>query len=246
MPAQNPHPRTLILLHGFRGAPAGLSTIAEDLRAAGYEVHTPPVPPFAGAPALKAYTPDTYADYFAHLIQSQTLDRPLIIGHSMGSIVAAALADRYPRLIHPKLILLSPISTQPAPFFARLTTLPAYLPGRLTDFVTTTYLHLPASGANFHHILSLTHTCSHHCPPHRQDLIAAAKFSAQYAISDFRLKQDVLLIAGAHDRLIPRSETEALATQLRAKLRLLPRTGHLHNYEFPHLTAALIQSFIQS
>ena len=119
MPAITARP-TLILLHGFRGAPQGLAAIADDLRAAGYTVQTPPVPPFAGAPALSAYTPDTYADYFAHYLKAQPFQRPVIIGHSMGSIVAAALAERYPELIHPKLILLSPISVRPSRFFARL------------------------------------------------------------------------------------------------------------------------------
>ena len=145
MPAISARP-TLILLHGFRGAPQGLATIADDLRAAGYTVQTPPVPPFAGAPALSAYTPDTYADYFAHYLKAQPFQRPVIIGHSMGSIVAAALAERYPELIHPKLILLSPISVRPSRFFARLTILPAYLPAGLTDFITT-YLQSCASAS---------------------------------------------------------------------------------------------------
>ena len=123
---------TLILLHGFRGAPQGLAIIADDLRAAGYTVQTPPVPPFAGAPALSAYTPDTYADYFAHYLKAQPFQRPVIIGHSMGSIVAAALAERYPELIHHQLILLSPISVQPSRILASLTNLPDYLPGDTT------------------------------------------------------------------------------------------------------------------
>lgn len=244
MPAITARP-TLILLHGFRGAPQGLAIIADDLRAAGYTVQTPPVPPFAGAPALSAYTPDTYADYFAHYLKAQPFQRPVIIGHSMGSIVAAALADRYPELIHHKLILLSPISVRPSRFFARLTTLPAYLPASLTDFITTSYLHRSDSGADFRHILDLTHTCSHAQPPQRSDLTAAARFSAQHSVAEFQLSQDVLLIAGDHDRLIPRAATEKLAQELRAKLQLLPHTGHLHNYEFPHLTAAAICAFLE-
>ena len=203
------------------------------------------MPPFAGAPALSAYTPDTYADYFAHYLKAQPFQRPVIIGHSMGSIVAAALAERYPELIHPKLILLSPISVRPSRFFARLTILPAYLPAGLTDFITTSYLHRSDSGADFRHILDLTHTCSHAQPPQRSDLTAAARFSAQHSVAEFQLSQNILLIAGDHDRLIPRAATEKLAQGLRAELQLLPRTGHLHNYEFPHLTAATIRAFLE-
>ena len=171
---------TLILLHGFRGAPQGLAAIADDLRAAGYTVQTPPVPPFAGAPALKSYTPDTYADYFAHYLKTQPFSRPVIIGHSMGSIVAAALAARYPDLIHSKLILLSPVSCRPAAGFAYLSKLPAFLPRRLVDFVTTSYLHTASSQASFRDLLQLTHSCSHDHSPRAADLLTASSFPAHH------------------------------------------------------------------
>ena len=236
---------TLILLHGFRGAPQGLAASADDLRAAGYTVQAPPVPPFAGAPALKSYTPDTYADYFAHYLKTQPFSRPVINGHSMGSIVAAALAARYPDLIHSKLILLSPVSCRPAAGFAYLSKLPAFLPRRLVDFVTTSYLHIPSSQASFRDLLQLTHACSHDHSPRAADLLAASSFSAHHSVAEFTLPQSICIIAGEHDRLIPRAATEKLAKELHAELQLLPHAGHLHNYEFPHLTAAAIRAFLE-
>lgn len=113
-PAQKP---TLILVHGFRGAPAGLNEIAKDLKAAGYPVHTPAIPPFAGAPELPSYTPDSYASFIAEYIREHQLNHPVLIGHSMGSIVAAAAAHKYPELIHPKLILMAPISSRTPKLF---------------------------------------------------------------------------------------------------------------------------------
>jgi pimeloyl-ACP methyl ester carboxylesterase len=43
-----------------------------------------------------AYSPLAYADDLAHLIGALELDRPVVVGHSMGGIAALALATRYP------------------------------------------------------------------------------------------------------------------------------------------------------
>ena len=104
----------VILVHGFRGSPLGLKTIADDLHQAGFTVHLPAVPPFAGSPALEKYTPHAYADFLAHYIREHQLSRPILVGHSMGSVVVSATAKFHPELINSKLILLSPISTKPA------------------------------------------------------------------------------------------------------------------------------------
>lgn len=58
--------------------------------------------------------------------------------------------------------------------------------------------------------------------------------------------QKTLIIAGEKDRLIPQKKTLALVQQLQAELRLIPNSGHLHNYEKPHETAQLILDFIKN
>ncbi len=234
----------LILIHGFRGSPLGLESIAHALNQAGYIVHTPPIPPFAGV-TMHDYNKYTYADYIASYISEHHLDQPILIGHSMGSIVAAATASLRPNLVNRKLILLSPISSKTAKPFAIISPLSAYLPRHTVDLVTTTYLHIPHGFHEFRQIIHTTNACSNDHPPKRTDVLSAAKFSTRYAVSDFHLDKEVLLIAGEHDRLVRKKSTVKLAQKISAQTDFLSETGHLHNYEKPQETVRAILDFIE-
>ncbi len=86
----------ILFLHGYRGAPIGVAAIADELRKKDYAVHTPAVPPFAGAELMPTYSPQSYANFVKDYITEHKLDKPVLIGHSMGSIVAAMVASQYP------------------------------------------------------------------------------------------------------------------------------------------------------
>lgn len=236
-----PRKPALVLVHGFRGSPLGLEAVAADLRAAGYKVYTPALPPFAGA-QLEHYAPAAYAKYLRDYIQANGLTQPILIGHSMGSIVVTATAQRYPELVNQKLILLSPISTKPARFIAAISPLANYLPGRMVDYVTTRFLFVPHDKTLFRQALALTHQCSSDHAPTKTELSGAMKFSTSYSVADFLkgLDKDITFIAGAKDRLISARATAKLAARCAAKVKLIPGSGHLHNYERPSETARLI------
>lgn len=236
----------IVLVHGFRGSPLGLEAIAEDLRQAGYVVDLPAIPPFAGAGELSQYQPKAYADYLAQYIRDHQLVRPILIGHSMGSVVVAATAKLHPELVNRKLILLSPISTKTAKPFALIAPLAAIVPRPIVDYITTRFLFVPKNRKLFHKTMQLTHACSEDQPPSRSAIAAATKFSTSYSIQDFPPIQQTLLIAGEKDRLISQKSTHQLAQSIQAELRLIPDSGHLHNYEKPHETAKLILEFLQN
>lgn len=242
----------LVLVHGFRGSPLGLEVIADDLRQAGYEVHTPALPPFAGAKITATesnnYSPKAYAQYFRDYIQDHHLIRPILIGHSMGSIVVAATAQRYPELINQKLVLLSPISTKPARIIAQISPLANYLPPKVVDYVTTKFLFIPHDKVLLQKTLELTHRCSNDQPPSRSELTNAMQFATNYSVADFLsgLQKEIILIAGDQDRLISQNATKKLAEEYNATLELIPKSGHLHNYEKPHETAELILKTISN
>lgn len=238
------HRPSLVLVHGFRGAPFGLAAIADELRIAGYDVHVVPNPPFAGAPTLKEYTPKSYANYFAEYLKSHHIEKPVLIGHSMGTLTVSAIASLRPDLLDPRLILLSPISSRTARFFALLAPLSAYLPDSLVNFVTTCYLY--AGKGQFRSTMRITNACTKQttCPGHA--IFSAAYFSSHYGVSDFRFSDqtNIHIIAGEKDRLISRRSTEKLAEKLKITPVFLENTGHLHNYEKPHETAVEILKFL--
>lgn len=241
-----PHTKpSIALVHGFRGSPLGLETIAKDLRQAGYTVYTPAMPPFAGAGELEAYQPKAYARYLANYIRKHQLQRPILIGHSMGSVVVSATAKFYPELVNQKLVLLSPIPTKTAWPFALVAPLASIVPRNIVDYITTRYLFVPKSKELFRQTLDITHACSEDLPPSHAAMAAATKFSTHYGVQDFLPNQETLLIAGAKDRLVPQKQVRHLAERLQSDLKLIPGSGHLHNYEKPHETAELILEFLQ-
>lgn len=234
----------LILVHGFRGSPLGLKDIASELQKAGYHVHIPAVPPFGGAEALPEYTPREYAQFLANFIRDHHLNRPILIGHSMGSVVVSATAHYYPELINNKIVLLSPISAKPARFFGTLAPLVNVVPRSIIDHISTRYLFVPHNHVLFKHALKQTRACSDDQPPKRAELKAATKFSTHHSVRDFIPNQKVCIIAGERDRLVRQKDTKKLAEYAQAELVLIPNSGHLHNYEKPHETAEYILNFI--
>lgn len=236
----------LILVHGFRGSPLGLAEIADLLRANGYCVHVPAIPPFGGAPALDSYTPQHYADYLANYIRSQSLTRPVLIGHSMGSVVTSATLNYYPELVSSKAILMSPISQRTAPPFRLIAPLSALLPARSVDYITTKYLTTIHDRTGLQPILDITHRCGIDHSPRRREVLKASLFSTHYCITDFNLHQEVLLLAGEHDHLVPQKQTIQAGQKLRAEVQFLPGTGHIHNYEQPQATVEAIIKFLEN
>lgn len=231
----------LILIHGFRGAPLGLEEVAKPLREAGYSVYIPAIPPYAGAPELDAYSPKSYANFIKNYIEENNLYQPILIGHSMGSVIAAATAECFPEAVSDKLFLLAPISIKPPKFFRFISPLSDYLPLNVVDYVTTRYLYTKQPNHDsFSRIMDLTHRCSHSAPPNRSSALAVTKFSTNYCVADFKPKKAISIIVGDHDTLIKRSATEALAKSLSAKITFIPSSGHLHIYEQPRNTAMAI------
>lgn len=242
--ANFPEPKpALVLLHGFRGSPLGLAEVADLLRADGYDVYTPAIPPFSGA-SLPSLTPESYVSFISGFIEAHHIERPILIGHSMGSIVAAAVAHTDPELIHEKLILLSPISTRPNRLITPLVPLSASLPRRVTDYVTTRFLFVPHDPTLFRKALAITNQCSADQTPSVREVFRSAKFSAQYSVADFPFEKDTLFLAGESDRIISKDGTQQLAEELGARLEFIPGSGHLHNYEKPQETAAAILRFL--
>lgn len=247
MSSQQHHDKpAIILVHGFRGSPIGLQSIGKFLQKAGYQVFTPPIPPFGGAEDIIEYTPKTYADYLARFAHKKHLQKPILIGHSMGSIIAAATLYFYPNVFNHQAVLLSPISARTAKPFRLVAPLSALTPKGVVDYITTRFLFVPHNHSLFRETLQITHRCSNDQAPSKNKVMAAAKFSTKYAVGDFRPRKKILLLAGEKDRLIHKSQTQKLAQELAAEVIFLPNTGHLHNYEQPEETARAIINFLKA
>ena len=89
---------TLLFVHGFRGNHFGLTEIIQKFEALGYSTYCPDIPPAFNTkeetlPKLTSFTAESYATWLADYILDNKLDHPVLIGHSLGSIIAAATAE---------------------------------------------------------------------------------------------------------------------------------------------------------
>ena len=92
---QPPTARALIAVHGNFASSAWW----EDLRTApphGWTVHTPDLPGFAGTQLGGEVSIAHYADWLTHYVAERQLQRPVLLGHSLGGAVALQAASRNP------------------------------------------------------------------------------------------------------------------------------------------------------
>ena len=100
---------TLIFIHGMRGNHHGLVDLARYMRNE-YNVLVPDIPGSGDRAELKNKTNDGYADWLHQYIAAQKFtQKPIIIGHSMGSILTSNFIRKYPNDIDQRVIYLSPI-----------------------------------------------------------------------------------------------------------------------------------------
>jgi pimeloyl-ACP methyl ester carboxylesterase len=88
-------PGHLIAVHGNFASSAWW----DDLRAApprGWTVHTPDLPGFAGTPRGGEVSIARYADWLVQYVADKKLERPVLLGHSLGGAVVLEAASRVP------------------------------------------------------------------------------------------------------------------------------------------------------
>lgn len=236
---------TLLFIHGFRGNHLGMEETIKYFEANGYTCYAPDVPPAYNTkkeklPKLLEHTAEGYAKWVADYILDKKLDHPILIGHSMGSIISATTAEKYPELINEKLFLLSPICVTPPKFICNLAPLTAILPNKLIGYLTTKYLLVQKDKEMLKSVLKMTYKCAEIFTSKR-DSARAAKFSISFSISDFDFKKDVTFIAGEKDKLNSQKQVKEVAKKFNKKPIFLKNSGHLINYECPIVLAKEIE-----
>lgn len=234
----------ILLVHGFRGNHLGLAEFQKLLEAEGYQVFSPDIPPAFNTqdetlPIFTDFTKDGYADFIANYILDKHLDHPILIGHSMGSILAAAAAEKYSHLIHDKIFFLSPIATHPPKFILPLIPLITLVPNKFVSYVCTEFLIAGAHRSKKRQILNLTYACARKFTSIRDEMRAAV-FSMSYSISDFNFEKQAYFIAGKKDRMNPSRKVKEIAKKFHAEVDFIPNAGHLINYETPEKIAELV------
>lgn len=236
--------KNLVFVHGFFGDSAGLAPLLSFFDPKKYHIFTPDLPP-SHQHYLTKYTADTYTDYLKKYLIKHQIENPILIGHSMGSIIVSAFAQKYPNLIDKKVILLAPISRRPGLFFRILQPFIVLLPVAITNFLTTVFLSYPKNIKQIK--LNLKHTLpSAKTNKKRLHILKSAIFSCSTSVKDFSPTQQFLLINGDKENLVNSSDTKVIQKNLtNAILITIKNTGHLLQLEQPKQVANTINKFIQ-
>lgn len=189
-----------------------------------------------------------YADCLAGFIAALGLDRPHIVGLSLGATLAIQLYDRHPAIprtlvlagayagwagslpadvVEQRLRILLEENERPPAEWA-----PAYLPGLLTE---------AAPQAMVDHVLALM--CDVRAAGNRPMLHAMAEADLRDVLA--RIEAPTLLLYGDADERSPLDVGEALHAQIpTSTLVVLPGVGHLSNVEAADRFNAEVRAFM--
>ena len=237
-----PQKQNLVFIHGFYGDPSGLADVIKHLDPMRYNCFSPAMPPNYGV-YLSEYTAQSYSDYLLNYLQTNHIKNPVLIGHSMGSIIASAFAARYPEYSADKLILLAPISHKLPLCFRLLQPLVFLFPKKLVTTIDNAFLITNRKSLKPILAKTIPYLKSYH---RHLPILRSAIFSAHHAVSDFDFQKTTLIIDGESEKIVSRQKTAHLAVARSARLITLKNAGHLLNFEQPAAVAQAIDEFLQN
>ncbi|WP_223208125.1 alpha/beta fold hydrolase [Actinopolyspora erythraea] len=256
----------MVLLHGLRGTHHGLEPLAAALPER--ELVIPDLPGFGDSGPMGGSRHDV-AGYVRAVLEllrrvEPTGERIDLLGHSFGSVVAAAAAARAPELVG-RLVLLNPISAPAGQgagaVLSRLTSLyyriGELLPPRLgRALLSNRWIVLAAGRAmsrsrdprvrRFVHDSHLRYFSRFHSPALLAETYRAS-LASTVADHAAELSMPTLLIAGETDEIAPLwGQWPVRDSLVDGRLEVVEEIGHLVHYEAPRRAAELIRDFLDA
>lgn len=245
-PAGTPWP-PLLLVHGAANDRDCWLQVAGALTAAGCAVLAPDLPGhgLSDGPALRSI--EEIADWLPALLDAAAVSDAVLVGHSMGSLVALECAARHPQRVR-RLALLG--SSAPMPVAEALLGRAARHPDSVCRLITE-YSHTPQfllTGGSGHGVWGAGATLAimrrsppgvlatdlANCNDYLHGLEAAAQVSCP-----------TLLLVGRRDRMTPRRNLPPLQSALRQVVRSeIADCGHAMMNERPQAIVAELLAFV--
>lgn len=251
---------TIVAVHGFRGEHHGLEPVVAQLPE--FRVISPDLPGFGETPPLPARTHDLAA-YVEWLIDFVAAVAPgaVILGHSFGSIVAAAAVAH--GLPTPRLILVNPIGAPalegPRGILTRLAVFYYWAGAHLPERAGEALLRNRAVVRVMSVSMAKTRDPELRRFVHDQHDTYFSRFFDRGVLHDAfvtsvshdvresasAISQPVLLVAAQRDDITPIEKERELARLFaHAELVEIPDVGHLIHYETPRPAADAIRRFL--
>lgn len=233
----------LLVLHGAggnRGATRWMEQVAER-----YEVWAPTHPGFGtSGDAEWMEGIDDLARFHLWLIEAAKLDRPHVLGHSIGGWTAAEMATMSPGALA-RIVLVAPAGLKPAQ--GEILDIFFHSPAELRDLT----VHDPATIPEWDVLFGRAPTAAELEIAERNREMTARLTWKPYMhnprLAQFlpRVPNPTLVVWGREDRIVPVECGELYRRALpHARLSVLERCGHLPPIEQPDRFAGLVLEFL--
>lgn len=247
--AGSPAAAPVVFLHGIGGAGRGFLPQLDHFRA----THRPiawDMPGYGGSTPLEIVSIDTLTAALAGFLQELGLDRPVLVGHSIGGMLVQRLLALQPHAARAAVLAQTSAafgSRDPAWahdfIHARLGPLDA---GQgMADLAAGLVAELAGDDPDPDG-MALARDCFAHTPDstYRDTILALPGFDQRDALP--RVAVPTLVLSGTRDRNAPAPAMERMAARIPgAQYLALPGAGHLAHLEQPAAFNAAVHSFLE-
>jgi len=242
--------RVVLMLHGIGGGHQAFGPQLRALAAGGWRALAWDMPGYGYSRSVSPYTIETLATSCLELIDVLEADQLVLLGHSMGGMIAQEVAARAPSVLA-GLVLAGTTAAfgkpdgqwQRAFLSERLAPLEA---GRsMADLAPGIVKGLVGRDAD-PEVLRIASASIAAVPPasYRQALLALVEFDRREALGN--LAVPTLVVAGALDQNAPPAVMEKMAARIPgAQFAIIPGAGHLMHWEEPEAFNRLVLEFLE-
>ena len=246
---------TVLMLHGIGGGHRAFAPQVETLASLGYRAVAWDMPGYGRSAPIEPYNFKGLAQRCVDLIDALQCDSVILLGHSMGGMVAQEVIARRPDKVN-KLILCGTSAAFGkrtdgrsaeawAQQFIAQRTAPLDAGQTMADMAARLVPQMVGPGS-LPEGLKLAEHCMASVPAatYRRALECLVTFDRQAALADIRVP--TLLVGGEFDRVAAPSVMKRMAAEIpRARYAELAGIGHLMNLEAPDEFDALLLDFLR-
>ena len=240
---------TILMLHGIGGGHLAFAPQVETFASAGYRAVALDMPGYGRSAPIEPYTFKGLAQSCIALIDALKCDDVILLGHSMGGMVAQEVVARRPERVS-RLILCgtSPSFGKPDGDWQREFIAQRTAPldaGKTMEELAQTLVPQMVGPGSLPEGVRLAQHCMAQVPAstYRRALECIVTFDRRESLKAIRVP--TLLIAGEHDRNAPpavmKKMAEAIANSTYVEMKGI---GHLQNLEAPEDFDGLVLNFL--
>jgi 3-oxoadipate enol-lactonase len=240
---------TVLMLHGIGGGHLSFAPQVESLATAGYRAVAWDMPGYGHSAPIEPYTFKGLAQSCVQLIESLQARSVILVGHSMGGMVAQEVVARRPDLVN-RLVLCgtSPAFGKPdgdwqREFIAQRTA-PLEAGKTMAELAETLVPQMVGPGSLPEGVRLATHCMGLvRAATYRRALECIVTFDRRANLPNISVP--TLLVAGEHDRNAPPAVMRKMADAIpRSSFIEMKGIGHLQNLEAPDEFDALLLNFL--